>query len=357
MNPFRKIFCKLNKTRDVNYYEFCPRCDANLTMQKGYDNALPYWICTGCGEMLINPEIEDDIAWICDRCGCMLNIQPKFKADCGSWTCTECGYQNDINESKLYITEDEYQTDLKNPYKGMSDEAVLCLMQYEEVEYVANRQDIILVKLPENDTLYVKKILTTYDVNVYRYLLDHPIAGMPKLYGLFEGDNCLIIIEEYIFGKTLSEILEDRCLAEAEVIPIAIGLCGILNRLHRSTPPIIHRDIKPSNLMITPNQEVYLIDVNVAKCYKQMQSEDTKLLGTLHYAAPEQFGYGFTSSSAQSDIYSLGIMMNVMLTGKLPKEQRAEGKLWTIINKCISLDPSDRYSDQELLEALMQLSE
>ncbi len=61
-------------------YEYCPRCDANLTLQKGYSNTVPYWICRGCGEMLINPNVdaEDDIAWICDKCGAMLNVQEGF---------------------------------------------------------------------------------------------------------------------------------------------------------------------------------------------------------------------------------------------------------------------------------------
>ena len=55
-------------------YEFCPRCEANLTLQKDYNNQLPYWICRGCGEMLINPAVDnadDDIAWIvisAERC-------------------------------------------------------------------------------------------------------------------------------------------------------------------------------------------------------------------------------------------------------------------------------------------------
>ena len=49
-------------------FEYCTNCDANLTMQKGYSNELPYWICKGCGEMLINPEIATDtgIIWRCD---------------------------------------------------------------------------------------------------------------------------------------------------------------------------------------------------------------------------------------------------------------------------------------------------
>lgn len=60
--------------------EFCPRCDANLTLQRGYRNDLLYWACKGCGEMLINPNIdtETNIVWLCDECGAMLNVQKGF---------------------------------------------------------------------------------------------------------------------------------------------------------------------------------------------------------------------------------------------------------------------------------------
>ena len=101
-------------------YEFCPRCDANLTLQKGYSNEYPYWICKGCGEMLINPAVdaEDDIAWICDECSAMLNIQEGFSTDCGCWKCTECGFENKIDSSEIYVTEDEYQAALHDVAKG-----------------------------------------------------------------------------------------------------------------------------------------------------------------------------------------------------------------------------------------------
>lgn len=61
-------------------FEYCPRCDANLTLQKGYDHDLPYWVCTGCGKMLINPALDtdSDIIWLCDECNAVLNIQPGF---------------------------------------------------------------------------------------------------------------------------------------------------------------------------------------------------------------------------------------------------------------------------------------
>lgn len=123
-------------------YEYCPRCDANLTLQKGYRNDLPYWVCKGCGEMLINPLVDSDIAWICDRCEAMLNVQPGFHEDCGEWICAECGFVNKIDQRNLYDSEEEYRSDCLNPYKGLSDKAVLELSCYEEVRPVDSRQQI-----------------------------------------------------------------------------------------------------------------------------------------------------------------------------------------------------------------------
>ena len=115
------------RTGDIidNQHEFCPRCEANLTLQKGYSNQLPYWNCRGCGEMLINPQIDDEIVWVCDGCEDMLNLQTGFNEDCGEWICEKCGCVNKIDSSEIYLTEDEFQMSLKNPYKGMSDEAII----------------------------------------------------------------------------------------------------------------------------------------------------------------------------------------------------------------------------------------
>ena len=66
MNKIRKAIQKfLYPDAPTEYdpslnHEFCPKCEANLTLQKGYDNALPYWVCKGCGEMLINPSLDTD---------------------------------------------------------------------------------------------------------------------------------------------------------------------------------------------------------------------------------------------------------------------------------------------------------
>lgn len=333
-------------------YEYCTRCNANLTLQKGYRNDLPYWVCRGCGEMLINPEVEGDIAWICDGCGEMLNIQEGFSGNAGEWICRECGYRNIISESELYATEDEFQADQKNPYKGLSDEDALELSLYQDLDHIGDRPDIILVRRQENGRKYIKKLLTTYNRSIYDYLKENPIDHMPKIHEIFESNNYLIVIEEYIEGKNISDILEDGVIPKDRAVDIAISVCRILNDLHSLPTPIIHRDIKPSNIMVTTENEIYLLDMNVAKWYDPDKTDDTMYMGTQYYAAPEQVGYGLSASSAKSDIYALGILLNVMVTKKFPKEERPEGPLWGIIERCISLNAAERYSATELIQAL-----
>ena len=332
-------------------YEFCPRCEANLTLQKGYQNDLPYWVCKGCGQMLINPEAEGETAWICDQCGSMLNVQNGFSEHFGQWKCIECGKVARIDNSALYLSQEEYLENLKNPYKGLSDESVIALMEYQDVECLDGREDIILIK-DSQDTLLVEKFLKTYNRSIYEYLMKHPVEYMPKLQEIYESANCLIVIEEYIKGRTLADVIQDGAFDMQRAIRIARDICIILQQLHSLDSPIIHRDVKPSNIMLTDNDEVFLLDVNAAKWFDPKEIEDTRLLGTWYYAAPEQLGYGFSASSKKADIYAVGVLLNVMLTGALPKERRATGLAWDVIKKCISLEPDERYTDEELISEL-----
>ena len=355
---FGKMLRKNRQTTNYElFYEYCPRCEANLTLQKGYSNELLYWKCLGCGEMLINPEIESDsgIVWLCDKCQEMLNIQPGFSESINEWKCTECGHINEINVKEVYVSDDEYQRELGNPYRGLDDDALLKLSQYEEVECIGDRGNVILVRDRENQALYVKKILTFYDYDIYQFLKDHPIEFMPKIFGLYEGKDILIVIEEYVRGKTLEEILEAGPISENSAITIAQKICKILDCLHGLDMPIVHRDIKASNIIVTQDDEIWLLDMNVAKIYDPDQRHDTWFMGTWLYAAPEQVGYGLKASSPKTDIYALGILMNVMVTGKFPNDEQAKGELWDIIQKCISLNSDDRYTAKELEETLMKV--
>ncbi len=238
----------------------------------------------------------------------------------------------------------------------MTIEQELNLSYYQQVADINAEHHIYLVQDVRTQKFYVKKLLTTYNAEVYRYLQKHPIPNTPKIILVEEDGKILTVIEEYIPGDTLEEILEQQgTLPEDQVIEITVQLCSILADFHSCTPAIVNRDIKPSNIKISPDGIVKLLDMNAAKWSNEHAAKDTVLLGTQGYAAPEQYGFG--PSSVLSDIYSVGVLMNVMLTGELPNKRIAGGQISKLIRKCVELSPSGRYqSITQLQDVLAGLS-
>lgn len=229
----------------------------------------------------------------------------------------------------------------------------LRLSYYEEIADIEADHGIFLVQDIRNKKIYVKKILPMYNLEVFEYLMAHPIAHTPRIRELVEDGNLLILIEEYIPGNTLQEILDQQgTLAEDTVIDITIQLCRILESFHRCQPPIVNRDIKPSNLMLTGDGIVKLLDMNAAKRCSEGQEKDTVLIGTQGYAAPEQYGFG--ASSVLTDVYSAGVLMNVLLTGNLTGGQIANSHLLHIISKCTELSPKNRYQSITALRITLE---
>ena len=140
----------------------------------------------------------------CTNCEADLTMQKGFNDNCGEWQCSECGYINKIDQSEIFQSDDEYQAAKNSPYKGMNESAVLEIMTYEEIKSIDGKPDIFLVKNIEDGRLYIKKILNIYDKSIYEYLKDYPVENMPVVYGLYEGANHLVVIEEYIEGVSLT---------------------------------------------------------------------------------------------------------------------------------------------------------
>lgn len=231
---------------------------------------------------------------------------------------------------------------------NIQDELVLSF--YKEITILNKEHQVALVQHIQNKQIFIKKTLDVYNLNVYSYLKNNPIPGIPKLYELVQHDQSLIIIEDFISGQSLEKILaSEGALNENRVIKYTLQLCETLSKLHSSNPPIIHRDIKPTNIIITPQDTAILIDLNAAK-HESTKDEDTTLLGTRGYAAPEQYGFG--SSGVQTDIYAIGKLINTMLNGSFT-QQTVDGRLSSVIKKCTELTPSNRYkSILDLQDAL-----
>lgn len=193
--------------------------------------------------------------------------------------------------------------------------------------------------------------------------LQHPM--LPRIVDIFEDRDCIYIVEDFVEGITLDDLLkQQKKVEESQGLQWFRDLCGVLTYLHGQRPhPIIYRDMKPSNIMLQPDGSLKLIDFGIAREYKQESNVDTTYIGTKGYAAPEQFGKAQTD--ARTDIYSLGVTMYHLLTGKSPYEppyqfvpaRQLEPKLSHgieyILNKCVQSEPTDRYQTvNELLDDL-----
>lgn len=184
--------------------------------------------------------------------------------------------------------------------------------------------------------------------------LNHP--NLPSIIDVIDREDTFIIVMDYIEGNPLSQSIDEYgALPQSQVIMWAKQLCDVLGYLHTRTPPIVYRDMKPSNVMLSPDgKKVTLIDFGTAREYKSQNIADTTCLGTIGYAAPEQFG-GQGQTDARTDIYCLGATLYHLVTGQNPCEPPYEIKpirewnpslsegLEKIILKCTQKNPDDRY--------------
>lgn len=198
--------------------------------------------------------------------------------------------------------------------------------------------------------------------------LSHP--NLPSIIDVIDTEDSFIIIMDYIQGNSLNRALEEFGAQPQEmVIEWAKQLCDVLGYLHSRTPAIIYRDMKPANVMLKPDGNIMLIDFGTAREYKEKNLADTTCLGTVGYAAPEQFG-GMGQTDARTDIYCLGATLYHLVTGMNPCEPPYEIKpireinptlssgLERIILKCTQRNPEDRYqSCAELMYALEHYEE
>src|SRR5262249_9381437 len=185
--------------------------------------------------------------------------------------------------------------------------------------------------------------------------LHHP--SLPNIHDHFTADGRWYMVMDLIPGDTLEAYLHHAGrpgLPVGEVLRIAGQLCAVLDYLHQQQPPVIFRDLKPSNVMVTPTGAIYLIDFGIARFFKPGQAHDTVAFGTQGYAAPEQSGHAQTT--AQSDLFSLGVLLHHLLTGRdpsripfvfppiRPTNPRTPPQLEALIMRMVQLNASTRPS-------------
>ncbi|WP_243895844.1 serine/threonine-protein kinase [Paenibacillus sp. F411] len=195
--------------------------------------------------------------------------------------------------------------------------------------------------------------------------LNHPM--LPGIIDFFkpDPDGYAYLIMDYIHGQTLEQFIrgEGGQVSNSFIFAAANQLLEVLGYLHQQTPAIIYRDLKPSNIMLTPDHLIRLVDFGIARSYKGLQGEDTVKLGTIGFAAPEQYGGG--ESDERSDLYGLGALLLYMLTNGRASEWRpgiksfiregAPPEMVSMVRRLLEQQPQDRYqSAAEVLRVLRE---
>jgi Kae1-associated kinase Bud32 len=196
--------------------------------------------------------------------------------------------------------------------------------------------------------------------------LNHP--GICTIYDIDEDGGRPFIVMEFMEGQTLKQKLAEQRLSVQKAIGYTLQIADALGKAHAKG--IVHRDINPSNLFVTDDDRVKLLDFGIAKVVTSEVSRPA-LTGTVCYMSPEQAR--LQQVDGRSDIFSLGVVLYEMLTGRRPfrgrsiretiqrivcvePEPMGVPEIEDVVSRCLKKDPKERYqSTRELIAALRGL--
>ena len=221
--------------------------------------------------------------------------------------------------------------------------------------------NIFVAKIPLNKKLNAK---IEKEARILSMLADDP--AVPKFHEIIEAKKKSVLIQEFVEGKTLFEVIE-RELEEQEVESVLTQLVDVVAHAHDLR--IIHRDIKPENVIVRPDGTIKLLDFGAAKELREKGMSDT-VTGSRPYMSPEQI---MGQSQRRSDVWALGVVMYVLYTGMFPYYHEVEKVLMDmilelpppppskhnkdldpeierIILKCLKKNPEDRFANAGTLK-------
>ena len=236
---------------------------------------------------------------------------------------------------KAHLTCDEFISRIFEIYRLVSVLSDKNTCKVLRLRHKTLERDIVLRKLPKES-------------EVYTLLAKYSSENLPEIFEVITLKDGQIVLEEYIDGLNIAEVMESGKYRKSGVRKVLLGVCSALSFLH--SKGVVHRDIKPENIMVEKSGRVVLVDFNASRRVTP-ERRDTEIMGTAGYASPELLGTA--RSDARTDIYALGVLLNVMLTGMHPSEKLPRGKMRRVVRKCTAISPEDRYqSVKSLVEAL-----
>ena len=224
------------------------------------------------------------------------------------------------------------------------------LGQYDLVRALSRRDEDEVLLLCHK-TLGRSIVVRSYREPIAAYeqlkTIRHP--NLPEVFECRRFADGQVVLEEYVHGTMLSDVLERTTFSYRNARRLLYGIGAALSALHGMA--VVHRDVKPENVMVSDDGRAMLLDLNASRLHAPEKRNDTVVLGTIGYAPPEQFG--ISQSDATADVYALGVLLNVLLTGCHPSERLARGRAGKLVLKCTQIDPKHRFpSVEKLLQAL-----
>lgn len=216
--------------------------------------------------------------------------------------------------------------------------------QYQEIEVLDSKKNIYLVQDTLSGYIFRKRMILHEEEWLCRVWqqMKHPnLVNIEEVYRL---ENGAVVMEEYVNGRTLKDVLEEnKTCSVAQTKHYLRQICSALEQIHSRN--LVYRNLNPDNIMITMGNNVKLLECGVLRTTFLGKRQDTVFVGTPGYAAPEQFGFG--QSDSRSDIYAVGVLLNIMLTGQMPwqKLYSEETSLQRIIRCCTQVDRNKRYQN------------
>lgn len=220
-------------------------------------------------------------------------------------------------------------------------------VEYEKVDTLRQTDEILISSYKHKHSSNKLIVISSKNQNdtVFKMLKGQQTVNMPMILDVCCGDERTIILEQFINGENLADLMVNTTLTKEASIRYCLDICNALEYLHNRR--IVHRDIKPLNVIVDEGDRAVLIDLQTARIISDEKEKDTRNLGTVGYAAPEQ--YGIFQSLPATDIYALGVMLNELMIGKHPSVEMPNGSLGKIIEKCTDINISKRYQNVEEL--------
>ncbi|MBS3680351.1 serine/threonine protein kinase [Ornithinibacillus massiliensis] len=250
---------------------------------------------------------------------------------------------------------------LQDKYRVVTHIASGGMSEVYLVEDIHDSQQQWAMKIVNKESKLSKKIV---DETKILSELDHP--NISKMIDFFTSEKYIFLVMEYAEGTVLSEFLLEKQfdLPINKVIEIGIQISDILHYLHTRSIPIIYRDIKPGNIILSNNGSIKLIDFGISRKYQDDKMKDTLKIGTVGFAAPEQFEQ--KQSDFRTDLFSLGALLYFILSkGKYvyvaqkPISYFVDDiprKLEKCINQLVELKPEKRIQNAQEVKVLLTSS-